>query len=119
MYDFLVAHAAENNYTVAQIDELMARFLSQKDLNYFYNELKQEADDSLAKSMDNLDFKKNNIYTSEALLDYLFNNAKGSNYDSEALREALYKIASANHDPKSLIELLESYSTGQLSGYWG
>jgi hypothetical protein len=119
MYDFLVAHAAENNYTVAQVDELMARFLSQKDLNYFYKELKQEADDSLAKSMDHLDFKKNNIYTSEALLDYLFNNAKGSNYDSEALREALYKIASANHDPKSLIELLESYSTGQLSGVLG
>ncbi len=119
MYDFLVAHAAENNYTIAEVDELMARFLSQKDLNYFYDELKQQADDSLAKSMDHLDLKKNNIYTSEALLDYLFSHAKGSNYGNEALREALYKIASANHDPKSLIELLESYSTGQLSDVLG
>ncbi len=71
MYDFLVAHAAENNYTIAEVDELMARFLSQKDLNYFYDELKQQADDSLAKSLDHLDLRKNNIYTSEALLDYL------------------------------------------------
>ena len=68
--------------------------------------------------MDNLDFKKNNIYTSEALLDYLFSNAKGSNYGNEELREALYKIAAANHDPQSLIELLESYSTGQLADVW-
>lgn len=119
MYDFLVAHAAENNYTVAEVDELMARFLSQKDLNYFYDELKHTADDSLAKSMDNLDLRKNNIYTSEALLDYLFSNAKGSNYGIEALRETLYKIASANHDPASFIELLESYSTGQLSEVLG
>ncbi len=61
MYDFLVAHAAENNYTIAEVDELMARFLSQKDLTYFFDELKKEADDSLAKSMDNLDLRKNNI----------------------------------------------------------
>ena len=115
MYDFLVAHAAENNYTIAEVDELMARFLSQKDLNYFYDELKQQADDSLAKSLDHLDLRKNNIYTSEALLDYLISNAKNSNYGNEALREALYKIASANHDPRSFIELLESYSTGQLA----
>jgi hypothetical protein len=119
MYDFLIAHAAENHYTIDEVDELMARFLSQKDLNYFYDELKLQADDSLAKSMDHLDLKKNNIYTSEALLNYLFSHAKGSNYGNEALREALYKIASANHDPKSLIELLESYSTGQLSDVLG
>ena len=119
MYDFLVAHAAENGYTLAEVDELMARFLSQKDLNYFYDELKKVAGDSLAKSMDNLDFKKSNIYTSEALLDYLLSNAKDSNYGNEALRDALYKIASANHDPKSLIELLESYSSGQLSEVLG
>jgi hypothetical protein len=119
MYDFLIAHAAENHYTIAEVDELMAKFLSQKDLNYFYDELKQNADDSLAKSMSDLDLKKNNIYTSEALLDYLFSNAKASNYGNEALREALYKIASANHDPMSFIELLESYSTGQLSDVLG
>lgn len=119
MYDFLIAHAAENHYTIAEVDELMAKFLSQKDLNYFYDELKQNADDSLAKSMGHLDLKKNNIYTSEALLDYLFSNAKASNYGNEALREALYKIASANHDPTSFIELLESYSTGQLSDVLG
>jgi hypothetical protein len=119
MYDFLVAHAAENNYTIAEVDELMARFLSQKDLNYFFDELKKEADDSLAKSMDHLDLRKNKIYTSEALLDYLFSNAPGSNYGNEALREALYKIASANHDPESFIELLESYSAGQLSDVLG
>jgi hypothetical protein len=119
MYDFLLAHADENHYTIAEVDELMARFLSQKDLNYFFDELKKEADDSLAKSMDHLDLRKNKIYTSEALLDYLFSNAKGSNYGNEALREALYKIASANHDPKSFIELLESYSTGQLSEVLG
>jgi hypothetical protein len=119
MYDFLIAHSAENNYTIAQVDELMARFLSQKDLNYFFDELKREADDSLAKAMDRLDLRKSNIYTSEALLDYLFSHAKGSNYANEALREALYKIASANHDPKSFIELLESNSTGQLSEVLG
>jgi hypothetical protein len=120
MYDFLVAHAAENGYTIAEVDELMARFLSQKDLNYFYDELKKAAgDSSLSKSLNDVDFKKSNIYTSEALLDYLLRNAKDNNYGNEALRDALYKIASANHDPKSLIELLESYSTGQLSEVLG
>ncbi len=119
MYDFLVAHADEIGYTLAEVDELMVRFLAQKDLNYFYDELKKVAGDSLAKSMENLDFKKSNIYTSEALLDYLLKSSTGRNYGNEALRDALYKIASANHDPKSLIELLESYSTGQLSEVLG
>ena len=43
MYDFLVAHAAENGYTVAEVDELMVKFLSQGYYNYFYDELKKAA----------------------------------------------------------------------------
>ena len=49
LYDYLVEHAAENNYTLAEVDELMARFLSQKDLNYFQDELKSLTD-SLTKN---------------------------------------------------------------------
>jgi hypothetical protein len=119
LYDYLVQHAAENNYTLAEVEELMARFLAQKDLNYFYDELKSHSSDSLVKSLENLDLKANNIYTSEALLDYMFSHSSGSNYSIDELREALYKIAALNHDPLSLIELLQSYSGGKLATVLG
>jgi hypothetical protein len=119
LYDYLVQHAAENNYTLAEVEALMARFLSQKDLTYFYNELIGHSSDSLVKALKNLDLKANNIYTSESLLNYLFSHSAGSNYGSDELREALYQIAAANQDPKSLIELLESYSGGKLLDYLG
>jgi hypothetical protein len=119
LYDYLVQHAAENNYTLAEVEALMARFLSQKDLTYFYNELKSHSSDSLVKALNNVDLKANNIYTSESLLNYLFSHSAGSNYSSDELREALYQIAAANQDPRSLIELLESYSGGKLLDYLG
>jgi tetratricopeptide (TPR) repeat protein len=119
LYDYLVQHAAENNYTLAEVDELMARFLSQKELNYFLDELKGLASDSLLKTMDHIDLKANKIYTSEALLDYLFSHSTGGNYGSDELRDILYRIASANHDPWSFIELLESYSDGKLASVLG
>jgi hypothetical protein len=119
LYDYLVEHAAENNYTLAEVEELMARFLSQKELKYFQDELKSLASDSLLKTMDNIDLKANNIYTSHALLDYLFSHSAGNNYGIDELREILYRIASANHDPRSFIELLESYSEGKLTSFLG
>jgi tetratricopeptide (TPR) repeat protein len=112
MYDYLVAHAAEQHYSVEEVDQLMAKFLSQKDLNYFYDELKKNSSDSLVKSIGSIDFQKNRIYTSEALVDYLYKNV---DQDKE-LRESLYKIAAANHDPASMIALLRSFATpGQLA----
>jgi hypothetical protein len=119
LYDYLVQHAAENNYTLAEVEELMSRFLSQKDLTYFYEELKSHSSDSLVKTLNNLDLKANNIYMAESLLEYLFSHSAGNNYNSEDLREALYQIAAANQDPRSLIELLESYSQGELLAYLG
>jgi hypothetical protein len=114
LYDYLVQHADENNYTLAEVEQLMARYLSQKDIAYFYEELKGQTTDSLSKTLDNLDLQANSIYSSEALLQYLFSHAKDGNYNIDALREALYRIAAANRDPASLIDLLHSYSEGRL-----
>jgi len=115
LYEYLAEHAEENNYTLAEVEELMARFLSQKELGYFYKEMKDHSSDSIVKTLDNLDLKAKNIYTSEALLDYLYTNAAKSNYNLDDLREALYQIAAANRDPLALVELLESYSQGSLA----
>jgi tetratricopeptide (TPR) repeat protein len=117
LYDFLMQHAKDNNFTQAEVDELIARFLSQKDLHYFYDELKSHSSDSLAKTLDHLDLKANHIYTSETLLDYLFSHSTGNIYSLDELREALYQIAASNQDPRSLIELLESFSGGKLLSY--
>jgi len=114
LYEYLKQHAAENNYTMSEVDEMIARFLSQKDLNYFFEELKSHSSDSLIKALDNLDLRKNKIYTSGSLLDYLFSNSERHPYSLEELRETLYRIAASNQDPLSFIELLESYSEGKL-----
>jgi tetratricopeptide (TPR) repeat protein len=119
MYDYLIAHAQEGNYTLQEVDELMAKFLSEKDLNYFYDELKKHSADSLAKALTGLDCKSENIYSSGAFVDYLISHASGSHYSLEELREALYKIAAANQDPRSLIELLQAYAGGKLAAVLG
>jgi hypothetical protein len=119
LYDYLMQHADENGFTQEEVEALMARFLSQKDLNLFYNELLDYSEDSLTKALGNLDFITNNIYSSEALADYLYNNAPKSNYSIDELRKALYRIAELNRDPLAFIELMESYSTGDLENFLG
>jgi hypothetical protein len=101
------------------VEGLIARFLAQKDLNIFYNEILSNSRDSLNKTLENLDLRTNSIFSSEALVDYLYEHAPGSNYNLEDLREALYRIAALTRDPKALIELLESFSTGDLVAYLG
>jgi hypothetical protein len=119
LYDYLLKNAGEQGYSMQDVEDMMTRFLSQKDLNLFYDELKYHASDSLVKTMKNLDLGSNSIFTSEALLDYLYNNASTGNYKLEDLRDALYRIASLNHDPLGLISLLESYATGKLAAFLG
>jgi hypothetical protein len=115
LYNYLIEHADENNYTVEDVDNLIARFLAQKDLNLFNPELKSQSSDSLVSFLENLNLGANNIYTSEDLLNYLYDSTVQRNFKLEELREALYKIASVNREPLNLIELLESYSSGKLA----
>jgi hypothetical protein len=116
LYDFLVQHAAENNYTLSQVEELMARYLSQKDVSYFFDEMKGLAPDSIVKALEGLSLQENSLYSSEALLDYMYSHADDSGYNLAELREALYRIAAQNRDPASLIDLLLSYADGKLAG---
>jgi len=119
LYDYLLKNADEHGYSSKDVDELISRFLSQKELNLFYEELQENASDSLAKTMKKLDLHAEKIFTSGALLDFLYNNASGSNYSLEELRNALYRIASLNRDPLELIKLLESYATGEFATFMG
>jgi tetratricopeptide (TPR) repeat protein len=117
LYDFLLKNTAEQGFTAEEVDKLIARFLAQKDLNMFYPQLLDHSPDSLKKTLLNLDPGANNIFSSESLVDYLHNQAPGSNYDLRELREALYRIAALNHDPKAFIDLLASFSTGDLDHF--
>lgn len=117
LYDYLMQHAEEYGFTAEEVQALMARFLSQKDLNFFYGELFNQAPDSLKKTLGGLDLSGNNIYASEALVDYLVIQAPSSNYSLEELRESLYRIAEQNRDPLAFIGLMESYSTGDLAKF--
>lgn len=115
LYEFLLKNAAEQGYTAEEVERLMARFLAQKDLNMFYQELVDLSADSLKKTLQNFDPAANDIFSSESMLEYLYNQAPTANYDLRELRETLYRIAAISRDPKALIELLESFSTGELS----
>jgi tetratricopeptide (TPR) repeat protein len=117
LYDYLMLHAEEYGFTPEEVQALMARFLSQKDLNFFYGELFNQAPDSLKKTLGGLDLSGSNVYSSEALVDYLVVRAPSSNYSLEELREALYRIAEQNRDPLTFIRLMESYSTGDLAKF--
>jgi hypothetical protein len=117
LYDYLMLHAAEYGFTLEEVQALMARFLAQKELNYFYRELSDHSQDSLRKTLGTLELGSNNVYSSEALVDYLVSNAPNSNYSLDELRVALYRIAELNRDPLTFIQLLESYSTGDLADF--
>jgi len=117
LYEYLLKNATEHGYTAVDVDRLIARFLAQKDINMFYQELLDHSTDSLKKTLQNLDPASKDIFSSESLVEYLYNQAPTSNYDRKELRETLYRIAALNHDPKALIELLESFSTGELSAF--
>lgn len=114
VYDYLLENSEINGYTEKNVDELMKDFLSGKDLNIFFDELEQNAPDSLSKALANFDPVREEIYTSEALLDYLYLQSDSSIYTLEDLRSALYRVASLNRDPSGLMKLLQSFSSGTL-----
>lgn len=114
-YDYLLQNAEANGYQVSDVNELMQKFLSQKDLNLFYDEMVSHASDSLVKTLKATNLRENKIFTADALMDHLFRNSGTSNYTLEELRAALYRIASLNRDPRDLLILFESYSTGKLN----
>jgi tetratricopeptide (TPR) repeat protein len=115
LYEYLLQNADAHGYQVQDVDQLMQKFLSQKDLNLFYDEMLSHASDSIVKTLNATDLRENKIFTSDALLDHLFQQSGTSNYSLEELRAALYKIASLNRDPRDLLILFESYSTGKLA----
>lgn len=119
LYEFLLKNAAENGYTAQDVDELMTRFLSQKDLNLFYDELMHHAPDSLSRSLGRLNPAANHIYTAESLLDHLYEHATGEQYSLKELRETLYSLAALHRDPRELIGLFESYARGELGAMLG
>ena len=47
-------NAGEHGYSMEDVDKMMARFLSQKDLNLFYDELQEHTSDSLSKILQTL-----------------------------------------------------------------
>jgi hypothetical protein len=119
LYNYLVENAAENGFTLEEVENLIIGFLAQKDLPIFFDDLRRHAGDSLVKTLDNLELSQNNIYTSEALLDYLFDNWESGNYRLDELRETLYKTAAENKDAMAYMDLLKSYATGDLNAFLG
>lgn len=119
LYDYLIENTNEQGYTVDEVDDLVSRYLAQKDLRIFFNELQNNASDSLAETLEKLDPDAHNIFTSESLLNYLDETFATGDDSLNELRDALYRIASINRDPLTLIELLESYSAGDLKTYLG
>jgi tetratricopeptide (TPR) repeat protein len=119
LYDFLLKNAPEQGFSIQDVENLMKRFLSQKDLNLFYDEIMDHASDSITSALQKTNLKENNIYTSESLLDFLYGNAGKTGYNLEELRNTLYRIASLSRDPNELISLFESYASGDLAKLLG
>jgi tetratricopeptide (TPR) repeat protein len=117
LYEYLLQNSEANGFSDKDVNDLVLQFLSQKDLNIFYDELKNNSGDSLSKALVILDPGKNSVYTSDALVDYLYGKSDSSIYSLEELRDALYRIAAINRDPRELLILLESYSTGDLQNF--
>jgi tetratricopeptide (TPR) repeat protein len=118
LYDFLIAHAGEIGYSIQDVDNLMIKFLAQKNLNFFYDEMKKQASDSLSKSVENTNLKDKGIYTADSFVDHLYSKADKAdsvNYTLNDIRDALYKIAALDRNPHELLNLFESYAEGELS----
>ncbi len=113
LYDYLLKNASRHGYTEADVDEAMVKFLSQKDLNLFYEELSLHASDSLAKAMDLLNLDSSGVYTSGSMVDLLYQKERLL----EDIRAALYEVASIYRNPEELIDLFESYAQDELLDY--
>ena len=119
LYDNLLENAETHAYTIQDVHDMFTKFMAQKDLNLFYDELKDQASDSIAKILDNTDLRVMNIYTSHSLLDFLYHKADSSSFNINELRNALFTITSLKRDPRELIILLESFSADELAAYLG
>ncbi|MBN2482532.1 MAG: PD40 domain-containing protein [Bacteroidales bacterium] len=117
LYEYLVTQSDENNFTTEDVDALVTRYLVQKNLGFFVDELKDQSSDSIVRAVDRIFIQSADQYTPETLLDHLFGIAEQGNYSSDELQDALYRIAATDRNELSVMDLLQSYSVEGLAGY--
>ncbi len=117
LYDYLLIHSKENGYTVEEVDELMTRFLAQKNLGFFVDELKDHATDSLIMTIDSALIQSASSQTPETLVNQMLSDANQGNYTTGEVYDALFDIAGKDRNSISVIELLQSYSTDSFSTF--
>ena len=119
LYDYLLKNASEQGYSIEDVDNLMARFLSQKDLNLFYEELQDHSSDSLAKTLKNLDLSANGIYHPKHCLIICTTMHLQAIITLKSFVKHCIALPHLTGIQLELIKLLESYATGELAAMLG
>lgn len=117
LYNYLTAHALEGGFTVEEVDELLMRYLAQKNVAFFADELYMQASDSIAEAASTLLANMTSISTPEVLLDTLLGLAGQGGFSHEELRNVIYQIARRDRDALEMTDILESYSEGALADF--
>lgn len=115
LYNHLLKELPGNNYTLAEVDDLFIKYLSQKDLNVIRNELNEVSTDKLAAFISTIDYDSLNINFSEALIDYLVQSSGEQSYPIDDVDYALTRLTTKNNTSVSdYINRINSYADKNL-----
>ncbi len=115
---YLKENAAANGYTMEEVDDLLSRALSEKDLNEFIADMKRASEGNLRKTLSDFNPEKENIGTPRELIDRLMEKAVTSNYkESDVAASLAILAAQGNKDPQWLLNALKNNSTDKLRDY--
>ncbi len=116
LYSYLYRELAGKDYTMAEVDELFIRYLSQKNVNSFMDEIYDAAPDSLRRFVQETNPDSAGVRFSEELVDFLESNAGRKGYTIEDLDYALSAIISKNQPAlDDFLEVLNGYAGEELS----
>jgi len=115
LYKYLISQAAAHGYTVEEVDSLFIRLLAGKDSNILRQELQHLASGNLKSSLDTLDVKSHNLFTSDALLDLMYNSASETSYSRSDLRRLLTATLSGDNDISRLQKILNEFGDDSLT----
>ncbi len=115
---YLKDHAQEFGYAPEDVQDLVEKTATMKDLSEFIRDMQRVSQGQLKQTLSDFNPESAGVHSPRELVDHLLQTASGNGYKPEDVIQSLGILASQEtDDPFFLLEILKSKTSGNLSDY--
>ncbi|HYW94478.1 MAG TPA: hypothetical protein VE870_02705, partial [Bacteroidales bacterium] len=118
MMEYLNDHAGTSGYTTADVEALLRKAATIKDLSEFIHDMHRVSKGRLKQTLEIIDPEASAIQSPRELIDHLITISSDRGYTADDVLQSLGILASAgSDDPFFLLKVIKSRSSEDLGGY--